>query len=80
MKIVYHAGILESAEQLLSLGTPLSQPHAPANTEDGMGRLPQNAEMPAIPANSLMATPHHVATMHDGKPQVVKLTSSRSFL
>ena len=77
LKVVAHAGTLESAEKLLSLSTQLSQPHAPANIEDGMGSLHQSAEMPAIPPSSLMATPHHVATMHAGKSQIVMLTSSR---
>ena len=72
LRNVYCAGILESVGQLLSLSTPLSQPHAPAGAEDG------SAGMPAIPASPLMATSHHVATTHDGKLQVVLFTSSRS--
>ena len=82
---IYNAAMLESAGQLLSLSTPPSQPHASANTEDGMGRLhqsagDQSAGMPAIPASPLMATPHHVATMHVGKPQPVMLTSNTGCL
>ena len=71
-----HADTLETAGKLLFLSTPLPQPHAPADTEDGMGSLhqsagDQDAGMPAIPTSPLMATPHHVAAMHVGKPQMI---------
>ena len=65
---VCHADVLESAEHLLSLSTPPAQPHAPATTEGAS--LDNCAGSPATPARSLMATPHHVATMREGKPQV----------
>ena len=73
--------MLKSAGQLLSSGTPPSQPHAQANTEDRIGSLHQSsgdqtAGTPAIPASPFMAAPHHVATMHVGKPQLVMLPSS----
>ena len=68
--MIYFADVLESAEHLLSLSTPPSQPHAPAFAKAGMGCWPQATGMPAMPARSLMATPHYVATMHEDEPQV----------
>ena len=70
-----HAATLENSRAAAFFSTPLSQPHAPANTEDDVGSLhqsagDQNARMPAIPTRFLMATPHHMVTMHLGKPQV----------
>ena len=35
-----------------------------------MGSSRQATPMPALPVQSLTATPHHVATMHEGKPLV----------
>ena len=68
--------MLESAGDLLSLSTPPAQPHAPAVSEGGMGSPHQGAGSPATPARALMATPHHVATIHEGKSQVIVVAGS----